>query len=90
MKEASLPAPPPQSPKSGLALSSLMVDFRVHILLTNHQNYKLGFTCVMKHVLAQAQLLPPKKPALLVRCQGDHLIYKSKITNWFWQVQVLL
>ena len=52
-----------------LALSLLMVDFRVHTLLTNHQNYKLVFAksmCVMKYVLPQAQLLPPKKPALLV------------------------
>ena len=52
-----------------LALSLLMVDFRVHTLLTDKQNYKLVLPSpkfVMKYVLPQAQLLPPKKPALLV------------------------
>ena len=70
MKEASLPVPPPQSPKSGLALSSLMVDFRVHISLRSHQNYKLVLPSlwifqkeyVMKDVLPIVPLLQSPKP----------------------------
>ena len=46
MKDASLPVPPPQPPKSGLALSLLMVDFRVHtvINITIYKWFMLGCT----------------------------------------------
>ena len=58
MKDELPPVSLLQPPKP-VALSLLLVDFRVHTLLTNHQNYKLVFAkslCLMKYALPQAQL----------------------------------
>ena len=66
-----------------LALSILMVDFRVHTLLTNHQNYKLvyaKYTCVMKYALPQAQLLPPACPfSMMLECPPNLQIKNYKL-----------
>ena len=67
MKDALPPVPLPQPPKSGSLFTN--GGFQGAHLTYKSSKLQIGtakFKFVMKYALPQAQLLPPKKPALLV------------------------